>query len=161
MNAVRRIRSSDAEIYKRLRLTALKDIPVAFTTTCESALIRTAESWSAQVEEAARGEDRGIFIAFCGQEPVGMAALYRDEENPHIGEVLQMWVSPPYRSQGVGQHLMDSIVNWARCCRFDELKAHVTRRNQRAIPFYEKCGFKQIPDLVFPPPNEIMLRRAI
>jgi GNAT superfamily N-acetyltransferase len=161
MNAVRRIKMGEAEIYKRLRLAALKDSPEAFSTTYESALARTAASWSAQVEEAAQGNDRGIFLAFCDHEAVGMAALYRDGDHPQTGEILQMWIASPYRSQGIGKQLLDTIVDWARACRFEELKAQVTGLNQRAIPFYENYGFKHSPVLHSLPQHQVTLLLAI
>src|SRR5277367_660452 len=108
MNAVRRIKAGEVEIYQRLRLAALKDSPEAFATTHESALARTAESWSAQVEEAVQGEDRAIFLAFRDYEAVGMAALYRDEDHPQTGEILQMWIALPSRRQGIGKQLLDT-----------------------------------------------------
>lgn len=102
-----------------------------------------------------------ILLAFRDHEAVGMAALYRDKDHPQNGEILQMWIALPYRRQGLGKQLLDTIVDWARGRRFEELKAQITDLNQRAIPFYESYGFKHSPVLHSSSQHQVTLGLAI
>ena len=108
MITVRRIQigEGEGELFQRMRLTSLDESPSAFASTYESALNRSDENWGEQADSTARGSDRATFIAFSGDSPLGIAALYRDMERMDVGEVLQVWVAPEYRSKGVAADIM-------------------------------------------------------
>jgi RimJ/RimL family protein N-acetyltransferase len=141
MLSVRRINLGEVELYRRLRLAALEDSPDAFTTSYESALSRTDESWVMQADEAAIGEDRAIFIAHFDGATAGLAALYRSPDEPDHGELIQMWVAPDFRGKHLAVALVETAVEWARRSRFKAIKASVTNGNARAASLYKKCGF--------------------
>jgi GNAT superfamily N-acetyltransferase len=143
MNAVRRIEIGEAELYRRIRLAALKDAPEAFTTTYEAAAARPAETWQRQADEAATGNDRAIFFASSNGETVGLVALCRDGDHPDLGELFQMWVAPSFRGKGTAKQLIDAAADWARKSEFKMVKAAATKGNSRAVAFYSKCGFSQ------------------
>jgi len=146
MISVRRLQVGEGELYKRVRLAALREAPFAFSTTYESALQRSPESWCEQADASAQGSDRATFIAFSDEAPIGMAAFYRDQERADTGEVLQVWVVPEYRGKGVAEALMDAIFLWARKNGFRRVLAGVMRGNQRALNFYLKYGFRPLQD---------------
>jgi len=123
---------------------ALKDAPYAFPSTYDSALQRSAESWQEQAESTVLGADRATFIAFSDHEPIGMAALYRLEDRADSGELLQVWVSPPYRGTTVISDLIDTIFKWAGENNFRQVIAGVTNGNARALKFYTKYGFSMM-----------------
>ena len=152
MITIRRIKIGEAELFKYLRLTSLRDAPYAFSSTYDSALQRSAESWREQADHTAQGHDRATFIAFSDEVPVGMAALYRLEEQAGVGEVIQVWVSPEYRGTSVAWDLMDTIFLWAGENNFHRITAGVTNGNARALRFYTKYGFSII---VKPSPNHV------
>ena len=101
MKTIRRIQAGEVDLYKQIRLAALKEAPYAFGSTYDSALERSDESWRAQVESSAQGSDRATFIAFSDNVPIGIAALYRDKEKRDTGELLQVWVGPEFRGTRV------------------------------------------------------------
>jgi len=141
---IRRIRAGEADLFKRIRLTALKDAPYAFPSTYESAVQRSAESWREQADRSARGSDRATFLAFSEVVPVGMAALYRLEDKVDTGELLQVWVSPEYRGTSVIWDLMDTIFKWAGENNFRRVIAGVNNANPGALKFYLKYGFSTL-----------------
>jgi RimJ/RimL family protein N-acetyltransferase len=141
LKTIRRIQAGEVDLYKQIRLAALKEAPYAFGSTYDSALERSAESWRAQVESSALGSDRATFIAFSDNVPIGIAALYRDKENGDTGELLQVWVSPEFRGTGAIWDLMDEIFQWASENNFGKVIAGVTKENTRALKFYAKYGF--------------------
>lgn len=142
MLSVRRIKIGEAELFKQVRLASLQEAPYAFSSTYESALQRSPQSWADQADGSARGADRATFIAFAGDVPVGIAALYRQVDTPATGEMLQVWVAPEYRSSGTAAALLDALFQWAGANGFQTVVATITQGNGRALKFYQKYGFK-------------------
>jgi ribosomal protein S18 acetylase RimI-like enzyme len=141
MKTIRRIGKGEWMLYKRVRLASLQDAPEAFSTTYESACLRSPESWAAQADSSAEGPDRFTFLAFHDEEPVGLAALYRDANGSRQGEIIQVWISPALRGDGLAGELLDFIFNCAKVEGFEKIRAEVMNSNGRALRFYEKHGF--------------------
>jgi len=144
MITVRRIQIGEGELFKQMRLASLREAPYAFTSTYESALHRSPENWSEQADSTARESDRATFIAFSGDSPIGIAALYRHLDEADLGEVLQVWIAPEVRNTGIASNLMDAVFQWAGANGFRVVLASVTKENTRALKFYRKYGFKLI-----------------
>jgi RimJ/RimL family protein N-acetyltransferase len=128
-------------LYKQMRLASLTDAPEAFSTTYESASLRSPESWAAQADASAEGPDRFTFFAFIDEEPIGLAALYRDANGSSQGEIIQVWLAPSSRGGGLAGELLDFVFNCARIHGFEKIRAEVMNANGRARRFYEKHGF--------------------
>ena len=141
MITVRRIRIGEALLFKQMRLASLRESPSAFSSTFESAQLRSPESWSEQADSTAQGSDQSTFIAFSGDSPIGIAALYTSGQGTGVGELLQVWVSPEYRGQGAAIDLMDAVFQWAAENGFRTVVAAVTKNNPRALRFYREYGF--------------------
>jgi RimJ/RimL family protein N-acetyltransferase len=142
MISVRRIQISEGDLFKQMRLTALRESPFAFASTYEVALRRSPESWREQADSTAQGSDRSTFIAFSDDSPIGIAALYRTEEENDVGELLQMWVSPEYRGKRIARDLMDAVFQWASANGFRSVVATIAKGNVRALRFYQKHEFR-------------------
>jgi RimJ/RimL family protein N-acetyltransferase len=85
---------------------------------------------------------RFTFIAFSGNSPIGIAALYRHGEGTDVGELLQVWVSPEYRSHGVAIDIINTVFQWAGENGFRTIVATIAKGNAKALRFYQKYGFK-------------------
>lgn len=144
MHTIRRLRLDEGALYRRLRLEALRDSPEAFATSYASALERSDESWTAQADGSATGDDRATFLVLMDEEPVGMAALYRDAEGSSAGELIQMWISPEHRGSTVAAELLAHVFAWAADGGIQTIRAEVTEGNTRALRFYERQGFRRI-----------------
>ncbi|MFL5814403.1 MAG: GNAT family N-acetyltransferase [Bdellovibrionia bacterium] len=58
--------------------------------------------------------------------------------------VFGMSVMPPWRSQGLGEILLKSVIEWAKGNpSLEKLELHVLSSNARAIALYSKLGFKE------------------
>jgi len=141
MITIRRIRSGEVELYKRIRLEALREAPYAFLSTYEDALKRSPENWHEQADSAAQGIDKAIFFALVEDGPIALTALVRKEEHPDTGEIFQVWVAPEHRGSNLARDLMDAVFKWAGENHFRKVIATVTRGNDRAIKFYLRYGF--------------------
>jgi RimJ/RimL family protein N-acetyltransferase len=161
MISVRRIGIGEGELFKRMRLVSLRESPSAFASTYESALSRSQKSWCEQADGTAQGSDRATFIAFADDLPIGIAALYRDNAKMDLGEVLQVWVAPEYRSKGVALDIMDAVFQWAGVNGFRTIIATVKKGNKRAFRFYQKYGFNLAAGASFDGPDDPILTKEI
>ena len=161
MISVRRIRTGEGALFKQMRLASLRESPSAFASTYESALNRSHESWGKQADSTAQGSDCATFIAFCDDVPIGIAALYRDNARMDVGEVLQVWVAPEYRSKGVALSVMDAVFQWAGVNGFRTIIATVKKGNKRAFRFYQKYGFNLAAGASFDGPDDPILTKEI
>jgi len=147
MITVRRLRLGEGELFKQMRLISLCESPSAFSSTYESALKRTPESWREQADKSAEGPDRATFLLFSEDAPIGIAALYRDLNNIDTGEVVQVWVSPEFRGTGVAETLMEAVLGWASENGFRRVLAGINQGNVRALRFYQRLGFGPVQEM--------------
>ncbi len=145
MVEIRRIKIGEAGLYKQVRLDSLKESPEAFGSTYDESVQRSSESWIKQVDQSATGSDRATFLVFVDRQPVGLAALYRMEKDDKMGELLQVWIAPVYRRQGLALKLMTTVFEWAKKNNFHSVAAGIMSGNQSAMSFYLNIGFK--PDM--------------
>lgn len=140
MIITRRLKLGEGRLYRAVRLEALRESPGAFLSRYEDAVGRSDESWVEQADGGAAGSDRATFVSF-GERPVGVVSLYRDADEPEVGELLQMWVAPEVRGGRVAADLLVAVLGWAEGNGFAAVRAEVMGSNVRALRFYEKFGF--------------------
>jgi ribosomal protein S18 acetylase RimI-like enzyme len=140
MRITRRLNSGEGHLYRAVRLEALRESPDAFSSRYEDAVARSDQSWADQADSSAAGSDRATFVTL-EEQPVGLAALYRDGDSADFGELIQMWVAPEVRGGGVAGELLEEVFRWASFNRFSFVTEEVMGTNARALRFYEKFGF--------------------
>jgi GNAT superfamily N-acetyltransferase len=140
---IRRLGFGEGELYRSIRLEALRESPEAFSSSYEAALNRSKESWADQADAAAECDDGAIFTVDDGGH-VALAALYRDQEKSGQVELVQMWIAPTHRRGGAGEALLNYLFDWAAKHSYEAVKAEVTNGNQRALRFYLKYGFVEL-----------------
>ena len=141
MSEVRRICVGEFEVYRTVRLAALKDAPEAFQTTYAEADKRTDENWRAQADNNARSDDQALFLALEDGGVVGLAGVYRSPDEPGTGELCQVWVAPEHRGSGLSQVLVESVLAWAADQGFDGVLATIRGGNERAVRFLPYARF--------------------
>jgi GNAT superfamily N-acetyltransferase len=103
-------------------------------------------------EAAARAEDflrRGVYFAFIawqGGQAVGAACLYESHAlyaEGDFGTIAELYVSPPWRSQGVGRRLLAQARALGRARGWSRLEVTTPPLPlfQRSLAFYEAEGF--------------------
>jgi ribosomal protein S18 acetylase RimI-like enzyme len=141
MLLIRRIQLGEAELFRCIRLAALREAPRVFGSTYDSALRRTPESWREQADSTACGPNRATFLAFSDEFPIGNVALYRLRRGSDTGELIQMWIAPEYRGRGIAKRMMDIALQWAGNNQFRAIVVKVARNNARALRLYREYGF--------------------
>ena len=160
MNIIRRLSIGEGQLYRAVRLESLRESPDAFSSRYDDAIKRSEQSWAEQADASAEGSDRATFI-ILNEHPVGLAALYRDEKNPDVGELIQMWVAPELRGGSSATDLLSAIFHWARSNRFSRVKAEVIKNNLRALGFYKKLGFVELDAESHDSEPSVLLTKAV
>ncbi len=84
-------------------------------------------------------------VACVDDEVVGFAELVTFPQVPrhrHVGEINMITVHPEWRGQGMGQALMQALIDLAdNWLQLNRLSLMVWTTNEGAIHLYEKCGF--------------------
>ena len=132
---VRRIEAGEGERLRAIRLAALRDAPDAFRSLPEREEAYAPEVW----------EQRGrtVVIAQDGDDWLGMAGLYADDDLPEIANLWGVWVDPAARGGGAGRALVEAAVGLARELGFGRVELSVTDHAPGAGALYESLGFRR------------------
>jgi GNAT superfamily N-acetyltransferase len=130
---VRLVDGDDWELWRDLRLRALRDAPTAFGSTYERELGFGEADWRRRLSD-----DAPAVVAFVDGRPAGMGGGYSDL--PGWLHVVAMWTDPAVRGRGVGGAVLAALVGWAGS---HGLRTHldVTVGNDAARRTYERAGF--------------------
>ena len=124
---------------KSIRLAALQSDPNSFDTTYDQALKWEDDSWERQVQNL----PTWVAVEEETDGDVGMVRLGQDNQDPKIGWLISMWVSPRARRKGVAKKLILELINYAKSQGLRKIKLDVGDHNQDAAALYEKMGFKR------------------
>jgi ribosomal protein S18 acetylase RimI-like enzyme len=94
-----------------------------------------------------RRDPEGIFVARVGDDIVGFVAgdanWFSKREHKKVGAIHEIVVHPSYRGMGIGQALMERILNYFREKGLSKVELWVGDENHSAIEFYRKFGFRE------------------
>jgi ribosomal protein S18 acetylase RimI-like enzyme len=136
---LRRVGVDEWQLWRDVRLRALREAPYAFGSTLAQ--------WEGEGLEArwrARLEDVSLnLVAIAGESAVGQVSGTAPDEGGRV-ELLSMWVDPSARGTGVGDALIGGVVAWAEGSGASAVALSVKAGNERAIALYERMGFERI-----------------
>ena len=133
---IERLAADEGLRLRTTRLRALADAPDAFGSTYAEVAARPLESWPKQLQEIA------AFVAVKDGEDVGLVRCASDDQHPDTAWLMSMWVAPEARGQGVGEALIDAVIEYARLSGAIRLLLDVGDDNEPAIALYARKGFK-------------------
>lgn len=137
---IRHLDQNDAEIFRRIRLEALRREPQAFASTeADWAKLSIAE-WRARLAANA------VFVALDGDEPLGIMGLMRQRSSrmAHRATIVMVYVRREARGSGLAGHLLAHLTDHARSAGIRLLELVARADNEAAIRFYEREGFREI-----------------
>ncbi len=126
------------ERVREVRLCALRDAPDAFARTLPEEEAQPREFW----QERLASPEAAIFIATLGEADVGIVGGAPFLEREGAARLGGMWVARAARGLGVGDRLVDAVVDWARAAGYARVVLDVGDTNMPAIRLYERKGFK-------------------
>ena len=83
-----------------------------------------------------------ILVAKEGDKVIGFVGygVCNDEALPETGEVFAIYILKEFYGRQVGLSLMNAALE--KLCEYKKIAVWVLEGNERAIRFYEKCGFR-------------------
>jgi GNAT superfamily N-acetyltransferase len=137
---IRRIRTSDKDPFRELRLRSLTLDPMAFGSTLEAATLAGDSVWSEWVQRASSTDDAISLLAVeSGGRLVGHVGSTWEDEVTWLGS---MWIEPEYRGRGLGAGLLDAVLKWADTVHpRSEVRLSVVPTQEIAIRLYLSRGF--------------------
>lgn len=113
------------------------------------------QSFSPEIQFHELSRPHAIFlIAESEGMPIGYAQLLMNSEDEAIRgmkplEIRRIYTAQEYLGKGVGKELMQATLSEARARGCDCVWLGVWEKNQRAIDFYKKWGFREVGTHVF------------
>lgn len=138
---IRLLHECDAEVYRVIRLEALKNHPEAFSSSYEQEHVRPIE----QFRERFRNEGAYTFGAFDHEALVGIVTLVRESYDKlrHRANIVGMYVKSEKRGQGIGKLLVNTALHRARQIEgLEQVYLSVISSNVSAKKLYLTCGFQ-------------------
>ena len=135
---IRPLTSSDAVVYRDIRLEGLQLDPDAFSSTFEREKAMPLD-WFAD-----RIVNGNVFGVFKGDELLGVAGYWRREgaKESHKAGLWGMYVRKAARGSGLGQRLIEAVTDHAKG-HVELLQLSVASDNEAAIQLYHKAGFSE------------------
>jgi len=157
--------SSEALIYRLIRLRALSESPSYFGSTFARELAFSLETWQTRL----KNPDSVMFLATSravlkpedslasdgwvhpaqfetsDRLHYGMICCIKSFEDPTDVLIVSFWVAPLARRKGIGRKLVNLALEWARSHQtFKAALLNVQMDNIEARHLYERCGFTSI-----------------
>jgi ribosomal protein S18 acetylase RimI-like enzyme len=133
---IRRLTADDAELFRDIRLEALRCNPEAFGSTFEAESVKPLSWFSGRLGGSQ------VLGAFHARTLLGVASLIiqQSAKMAHKGVLVGMYVRPEVRRTGIGRRLVEAVIDTAS--RHVELiQLTVVTDNEAARRLYASLGF--------------------
>ena len=137
---IRLLSGDDFDLFRLIRLEALRAEPGAYASTVEEWEILPDEEWRRRLTE------NPVFVALQGDDPVGIMGLMRQRSGKmaHRATIIMVFLRAELRGTGLAGALLEKVVDHARAQGIRQLELAVTAENLQAFRFYRKQGFDEI-----------------
>ena len=125
MIVIKPITPLNASVFRAVRLRALDDAPLAFTSTYAKESQLPESEWVARAE-CMNGQRGAGFLAMDGENACGMVGVFLDQNDLSQAILVSMWTAPTHRRQGVGRLLVEEVLNWSHLHRVRTVLLMVT-----------------------------------
>lgn len=133
---VHRVTPDDWESHRDLRLEMLQAAPDAFFTQYADVVDFDEDTWRGRIATQCH------FQARLEGDPVGSVGVWDDPETPgDAATLVAMYVAPRARGAGVGERLVQAVLDEAAERGRRRVVLEVTVGNWPAIRLYERMGF--------------------
>ncbi len=122
--------------YKKLRLEALKNDPIAFGSSFEEEIALTEEAWRRRIGDA--------IFAMVNDMPVGMVVCSMNDriKTKHVASIYSVYVAADFRNEGIGDELLSAAISLIKENKqVLKIKLSVNPSQVFAVKLYKKHGF--------------------
>ena len=142
MPSVRQFQFDEWQLYRELRLAALRDSPDAFGSTLAREEAFLEEDWIARLAEGvASALNYPMLAEDDSGRAVGLGWVRIEPTDTSTATLYQVWIHPDARRRHIGQALLASAVHWAREVGARVMELHVALGPNSALAFYRRAGF--------------------
>lgn len=136
---IRQLNKNDLGVLKAIRMEGLRLEPAAFASSLEDWASLSDDEWAARLELP-------IFVAFQAEEPVGIMGLQRQQSRKmqHRATLIMVYLRSSARGKGFADGLLTAITKFALENGISQIELNVSSKNDRAIRFYGRSGFRKI-----------------
>lgn len=136
---IRHISADEFDIFQRIRLEALRAEPSSFASSVEDWEALSDAEWRRRLSDP-------VFVAFRGNEPVGVMGLLRQRSSKmaHRATLIMVYVRKELRGVGLAKDLLDTVIAYALSEGIVQIELVVSSENPKAIGFYRREGFSEI-----------------
>jgi len=133
---IHRVTPDDWRSHRDLRLEMLQAAPEAFYTRYADVAGFDEDTWRERLATQCH------FQALLDGDPVGSVGIWDDPETPADASTLvAMYVVPCARGAGVGERLVQAVLDEAAARGRSRVVLEVTETNEPARRLYERMGF--------------------
>jgi GNAT superfamily N-acetyltransferase len=134
--SIRRISPDEVDVFRRIRLEALRCEPASFASRYEDWVVLPEQEWRQRLNSP-------VFAAFSKSEPIGIMGLvrFRPKKMTHRASLVMVYVRESFRGTGLAKVLLGAVVKFARDEGVLQLELGVNAENSAAQRFYERNGF--------------------
>jgi len=137
---IRPLLPSEWEIFRDLRLFALKSASGMFESTCAQAATRSEADWRALL----CGERQQIFGMFDADKLVGIAGVFTSKDDPATAHLVMDFIRPDYRGKGLWRLMYDARLDWVRSRKvFRRAVVAARESNTPSLAAMRAAGFVQ------------------
>jgi len=108
----------------------------------------SAERLSDLLKAVVANTERGfVLLARADEHIVGVAyaaTILSAEHNGLVAWVEELYVTPSYRSRGIGSTLLDALIQRAHEARIVAIDSEVDASHSRAESLYRRVGFRRL-----------------
>ncbi|MCB0977544.1 MAG: GNAT family N-acetyltransferase [Acidimicrobiales bacterium] len=153
---VRRIEPGEGNALRDVRMAALVDEPRDASITLARTAKLSEDHWADAAVANSAGGLQATFFAVSEDHPadlpdeldagdggksiVGLVGAYANKGG--TVNLVGLWSAPGFRDVGVAEALLDAVRKWAVEHGHKRLRRWVVNRNEYAIAFYERTGFR-------------------
>ncbi|MGM4911060.1 GNAT family N-acetyltransferase [Hyphomicrobiales bacterium] len=137
---IKLLKPEDAEVFKKIRLEALRSDPAAFASRSEDWEILSLDEWRSRLIEMP------VFVAFQDDEPVAIMGLtwQKPSKMAHRATLIMVYVRASLRGTGLALKLLEQVTQHADAHGIRQIELAVSAENRAARRFYEREGFIEI-----------------
>ena len=140
--AIELLDPSHASAYRQLMLEAYALHPQAFVSSLSNREKLPLSWWQGQLDD----ELSTLFGAFVDARLAGIVGLAFEpwEDARHKATLFGLYVTPAFRGQGLGEHLVQAVLSLAEEePEIKVLELTVSANSLGALALYRRCGFEQ------------------
>lgn len=137
---IRRLTEQDVNLFREVRLKALKDSPDSFDQKHEEELAKPLEYWQELLDKVSPSSENIAFVLFDDEESIGV--VYGFNKGEKRGGLGGLWIDPNYRKRGFATTLINKVITWAKNEELERLTLWNTEGHEGSEKLYRKIGFQ-------------------